>query len=256
MHGRVVHNWAVRRLRFVTAHRGNLASFQETPLFKSVAGQHDLYACLNNRDGLPLVYNRFLNEDIDSFTQVGEFKPTHAPDDIVVFLHDDVELIAANAEQELNKWADEGFAIMGLVGSRHITVKEPTLWNTMSPPGAPSGVSVFHNAVHPPSGAPYPDPDQPRPANFGPLGEVIILDGVFMAVVKDLVDKASWRFDEAYDFHLYDLASCLNAHKAGLRLRTVFVPIVHYSPGIGDLSDPVFRKNQQTFLDAYQNRGR
>jgi len=219
-----------------------------------VAGRHELYACLNNKDGLPHVYNRFLNEDFNSFTACGEFKQTHAPDDIIVCLHDDVEVVASNVDEELNRWAQEGFAILGVVGSRHVTVKEPALWHMMSPPGAPSGVSLFHNAVHPPDRPPYPDPDQPRPFNFGPLGEVIMLDGVFMAVVKDLVDKANWRFDEDYDFHLYDIASCLKANMAGLRLRTVFVPIVHYSPGIGDLADPVFQRNQRTFLANFQNR--
>lgn len=248
------YNRAVRKLRFVTAHRGGLSSFEKTPLYKSVLGRHDFYVCLNNSDGLPKVYNRFLDEDFATFTPCGEFQPTHAPDDIVVFVHDDVELLGLNAEHELNRFADDGFAIMGLVGSRHITVREPALWHTMSPEEAYSGVSVFHNTVHPPNRPPYPDPEQPRPVNFGPLSEVIILDGVFMAVVKDLADKVGWRFDEDYDFHHYDLASCLKANLAGLRLRTVFIPIVHYSPGIGDLSDPVFVKNQKTFIASFQNR--
>lgn len=217
-------------------------------------GRHDLYVCLNNTDGLPAVYNRFLNEDYASFTPCGGFEPSHETNDIVVFLHDDVELIGANAEHELNRFADEGFAIMGLVGARHITVKEPALWHFMSKPETQSGVSVFHNAVHPANRPPYPDPEQPRPSHFGPLSEVIVLDGVFMAVVKDLVDKANWRFDEDYDFHLYDMASCLRANLAGLRMRTVFIPVVHWSPGIGNVNDPVFVKNQKTFIDSFQHR--
>lgn len=82
----------------------------------------------------------------------------------------------------------------------------------------------------------------------------MILDGLFLAVALDRVLEAGWEFDEQYDFHHYDLASCLNAFELGLRLRTVFMPIVHWSVGNQDPADPVFVRNQKTFLKNFRHR--
>ena len=80
---------------------------------------------------------------------------------------------------------------------------------------------------------------------------MVVLDGLFLAVVSDVVRAAGWKFDEDYDFHHYDLASCLRAREMGLKLRTVMIPVVHWSIGLKDPNDPVFLRNQAVFLKNF-----
>lgn len=241
-----------RPVLFVSAHRGDEGSFRETPLFQSIGHLHPVYAALNNREGLPKVYNRFLKGEWDSFASLGPPFEKGLDGSIVVFLHDDLEMLGANIESELNRWADEGFALMGLAGAARIRTSSPAIWMEMADRTTLSGVSIYHNArMNPQTGQMQNFPEQPFIGAYGPLQEVVVLDGLFLAVVVSAVQNANWTFDEDFDFHHYDLAACLRAREAGLRLRTVFVPVVHWSPGIKNLNDPVFKRNEARFLSRY-----
>ena len=242
-----------RSIQFVSAHRGDEESFRNSPLFTSIRDRHPIYAKLNNSEGLPLVYNRFLRGETAAFTSFFERRPLDDPRGIVVFVHDDLEVLGANIEFELNRWAEDGFAIMGLAGARSLEVKAPAIWTEMATPGSASGISVYHNTrPDTKTGAYERWPDQPFIGAYGLLGEVAVLDGMFLAVVKDAASAAGWEFDEAYDFHHYDLASCLRARQAGLKLRTVFLPCVHWSGGLTNMADPIFIRNQKTFLKEFR----
>jgi hypothetical protein len=245
----------MRAIRYVTAHRGGEESFRCSPLYASLGEREPLCARLNNRQGLSQVYNLFLDGRYEEFATLGP-PARHSPEDIVVFVHDDVEVIGNNVAQELNRWADEGFAILGLAGASKFVIEPPTLWHLMAERGARNGMSVFHIAWNDPvTGELKWDGDQPRPTLFGPYGEVVILDGLFLGVVRDAVDRVGWRFDERFRFHHYDLASCLNAHALGLRMRTVFVPVIHRSVGLLNMEDPEFLKSQDVFLRTYASNG-
>lgn len=237
----------MRSLRFVTAHRGDEASFRNTPLYKSLAGRYDLYARLNNAEGLSKVYNRYLDEEFDAFEQY-LVDGGHQSDDIVVFLHDDLELIAHEPESELNRWVAEGFSLLGLAGSKNVLIKAPSFWGRMTPSGAHSGASIFHFPRQEP-GEP-PQRDLVYPTFFGVLGEVVLLDGLLIAAPLDVIRGAGWRWDEDFDFHHYDLASSIRAHEKGLRLRTVFVPVVHWSHGLRH-GNAQFFESEAKFLKKF-----
>src|SRR4051812_2607635 len=115
----------MRSVRFVTAHRGDRASFETTPIYTSLAGRYSLYAATDNTEGLSVVYNRFLNGEYSTFQAFGPEQGEHGRDDIVVFLHDDVEMLGGNVEVQLNRWCDRGFSIMGLAGASRLTVRKP-----------------------------------------------------------------------------------------------------------------------------------
>jgi hypothetical protein len=243
----------VRQVRFVTATREGLAAFKATSrLYQSLSGRADIYVCTENSEGLSKVYNRFLNREYDAFTLLGPGAPAHADDDIAAFVHDDVEVIGNNVESELNRWVDEGFSLLGLAGTASVEVKAPSMWHLMSPRASQSGVSVFHNAHKDASGNTVNIPGQPVASMFGPLREVVMLDGLFLAVALDRVDEVGWRFDEAFNFHHYDLASCIRARDLGLRLRTVFIPVVHWDTG--QITEDVFSASERVFLEKYGRR--
>lgn len=244
----------MRRVRFISAHRGDADSFQKTALFYSVAFRHDLYVRLNNRDGLPKVYNRFLNGDYGGFTYVGENPSPPAAEDILVFLHDDVQIMSTEVEAALNRGAARGWTIMGLAGAASAKIEAPTKWHKMAPMEHWRGGCVFHAQFLDKKGQPVMRPDSPKLSFPGPTGEVVVLDGLLLAVVADRAREAGWSFDERFDFHHYDAASCLGARQKGLKLGTIFLPVVHYSMGLKDPDDPAWHRNQKVFLKAFADQ--
>lgn len=129
----------VRKVRFVTAHRGGVDTFEKSPLYKSVGGKFDIYLRPENAEGLPAVYNRYLREDYDYFRKYLVSDEQHRRDDIIAFVHDDVELYSYRIAEELNCWIDAGFSILGPIGAAGLAVRAPAFWVQMAPRGAARG---------------------------------------------------------------------------------------------------------------------
>jgi hypothetical protein len=50
--------------------------------------------------------------------------------------------------------------------------------------------------------------------SFGPTpARVAILDGLFMSINTKRAKQVDWKFNENYNFHHYDIASCIDANK-------------------------------------------
>lgn len=87
---------------------------------------------------------------------------------------------------------------------------------------------------------------------FGPSpARVALLDGLLLAVNSKKVAAAGWKFNENYNFHLYDIASCIDANKKKLKCGVLPIHVIHQSPGLRDYNDPTFQKNQNQFLKEY-----
>lgn len=210
---------------------------EETPLFKSCNKilkhsnvSFDLVFKENNTDGLSKCYNEFLNNSKQKY-------------DIIVFIHDDVYLDDCFIFRKLLQ-LHKNYDIIGLAGGVNMQIKEPALWHIMCGgfgPNLRGVVSHFYN-----NAAIATTPFGPTPA------PVDVIDGLFMSVnTKALVNK-KWQFNENYNFHHYDISSCIDAKKAGLTIGVGPVWAIHQSPGLKSLSDSSFINSQNQFLKEYK----
>lgn len=206
----------MKRVYLVTATKAKTEEeFQKRPIYKSLKKLYDLYTrdqfdftvIKDNKEGLSTVYNRFLSE---------EYK-----DDIVLFVHDDVIINCMFLVEHLNK---SPFAVTGLAGTKRYNKNvEKCAWHLMSvhPSDLVGEVAHINNG------------DIFTTRFGGPIpSQCKLVDGVFIAVNVEEVLKTSARFQEAFNFHFYDIAFCLECEKANLSVGVMPIPIIHY--GLGD----------------------
>jgi len=140
--------------------------------------------------------------------------------DIVVFCHDDIELLNGDFVVRLRRRIAQ-FDIVGIAGttrlidSRWLTAGHPFMFGQMAHIQADGAISVDIYGA-------------PRPV----IGNIQAVDGVFMAVRRPVLQQV--RFDETTftSFHLYDLDFCLTAYDAGLRIGVANdIHLIHLSSG-------------------------
>ena len=188
------------------------------------------YFFANNTKGLSKRYNEFLDHHGEDY-------------DIVVFVHDDVYLDDGKIRQKLIA-AHEQYDIVGVAGGVNPTIQEPALWHLMC---GGFGPNLRGFAGH------YLPDRSIAITNFGPTpARVALADGVFLSVNTKKIKQANWRFNENYTFHHYDIASCLDANKAKLKIGVWPILLYHMSPGLRSLSNPVFLENQAKFIKEYR----
>jgi len=59
----------------------------------------------------------------------------------------------------------------------------------------------------------------------------VLLDGVLLTVCKRTFTQHNIRFDEQFKFHFYDMDICRQFERAGLRMGTYSVSVIHQSGG-------------------------
>lgn len=219
--------------RFVCATRGTQGEFLAvTALGRSLAlyaGQVNLQLRLfaANSAGLPVVYNQALRE------AAGD--PA-----ILLFAHDDISLpdfFWPSRITERLHHAD----VLGIAGCRRRVPNQPS-WSfedtrfVASAPEQRSGV-VGH-------GGPFPDC---RLSFYGaPNQEVKLLDGALLIARSETLQSKGIWFDEAFDFHFYDLDFCRQAERCGLTMATCDIAVVHQSTG--QLNSPRWREGYARYL--------
>ena len=154
-----------------------------------------------------------------------------APDDVLVFVHDDVNIDDWMLGQRLSE-ALRHFDVVGVAGNRRCQPRQVTWY--LQPP-AENETSLAWDTEYL-SGAINHDPGTPdaqaRLSNYGVTpSPVHLLDGVLMALRMDRVREAGVRFDPSLGFHFYDLDFCRSAQAAGLKLGTWPIAITHTSRG-------------------------
>ena len=180
----------------------------------------------SNKEGLSKLYNNVMKRDRGY--------------DCYVFVHDDVYIDDAFIFDKI----EEGFQlydIIGVAGASDPKIKAPALWHLMTERFNWSG-----SAGH------FVSKDRIAITSFGAMpAKVDILDGVLLAVNRMKYFKSGWQFNENYTFHHYDIASCLDAGKKKLTCGVLPIHIIHQSPGLRDIHDPVFTASQTQFLKEY-----
>lgn len=165
-----------------------------------------------NKRGLANCYNRAIAE-------IGSECP------IFVFAHDDLLLLDFHWPDSLRRALEE-FDIVGVAGNRRRVPNQPAWFLlddkfTWDSPENLSG-TVAHGNTFPPSDI----------SVYGPSAqEVVLLDGLFLAVKSETLAEKDLSFDESFDFHFYDMDFCREAELRGLRMGTWPISIVHASGG-------------------------
>lgn len=187
----------------------------------------------NNTDGLPSVYNKYINQK------------TLKKHDIVLFVHDDVYIDDLKLRGKLYANLNSNYDIVGLAGCVKPRIKKPVLWHQMADRQHHRGY-VMHDvrvgddeyAVH--------------CSSFGHTpSRVAIIDGLFIAINLKQILKSEWKFNEAYEFHHYDIASCIDANRKQLRIGVAPINVIHSSTGLQSLDDISWNKSQDMFIKQY-----
>ena len=85
---------------------------------------------------------------------------------------------------------------------------------------------------------------------YGPVSaDCDLLDGLFLAARIESLRLCGVRFDEQFDFHLYDLDFCRQAKRAGLRLWTWPILVTHASGGA--FCTPEWKAGARRYLDKW-----
>jgi GT2 family glycosyltransferase len=182
---------------------------------------------LNNKDGLPKVYNKFISE--------------YYRGKKVVFVHDDVLIDDLFLEEKLDL-AFEKYDIVGLAGAKSCDVSsEVSAWHLMSKKEDYVG-EVAHS-----------DGKKCWTTVFGPTdSRALTLDGLFIAIdVSKVLDaKNELFFDERFDFHHYDITFCLRANDAKLKMGVTPIKVTHF--GLGDsMNTPEWHQSANKFKQIY-----
>ena len=190
----------------------------------------------NNSIGLSQLYNDYLR----LYTS-----PQNATD-IIVFMHDDLEIHDAYFVEKLVK-AHQSYDIVGLAGatSQDYSGNTPAWHLCLKQPRDGRGF-VSHY---------IPNPGYYNSAFFGPTpAQVLLIDGLFMSFnlqkLDKLFDEGRELFDPEFSFHFYDMAMCVNAHGYGISVGVW--PIFAIHSGLGDFNaDPLWHKLAVKFKEKY-----
>jgi len=221
-------------VRIVCATRETPDGFQtRTALGRSLklySPLYDLRLFPQNRLGLPQVYNMAIRESAAS--------PA-----ILVFVHDDLHLLDFYWPTRIINGLAK-FDIVGLAGNRRRLPRQPA-WRFIDDRFSRddrenlSGV-VAHGKSWP---ADYIS------AYGAPGHEVKLLDGVMLAARSETLIGKKVYFDEAFDFHFYDLDFCRTAEQRGLTMGTWGISAMHESDGV--FGTPEWRQGLERYLSKW-----
>jgi hypothetical protein len=148
--------------------------------------------------------------------------------DLVIFCHDDIEILTNPKDFNLfieKNLEDSNSGFVGVAGTRLLR-NSCVWWETTEFPtehmNSLAG-SVYHGDKKKEIYQTY----------FGPLGNVSVMDGVFLAAkgrtINTIQLKKPKTFSGNWDF--YDIFYTAQAHLKGLRNRVIPLDIIHYSKG-------------------------
>jgi hypothetical protein len=180
----------------------------------------------NNVHSLPSVYNTAINIALEKNM------------DYLVLCHDDV-IINSSLALELPA-AFKRFDVVGVAGTSQAHIQKPVLWHLMSEP------QCLHGAVA------HGTENQKFMTSFGVYPHrVVMLDGVFLAIKREVFENV--RFDEnnPAKFHFYDLIYTLTCHQKGYKVGVGDIMITHASPGLREFTDE-FKRGEDYFINTFK----
>lgn len=157
--------------------------------------------------------------------------------EICVFCHADVTLWAGRQlwDDMLRETQKAGVGFVGVAGASMLG-GEAIWWQ--GPDGTLRG-SVAHRKG-----------SMTYTTSFGPYGDALVLDGVFLAVRAEVLRKLG-PWSEDYGWHFYDLDMTLRAHLAGYTNVVVPLPLLHAS--VGEIK-PAWNRSRALFLERHGDK--
>ena len=160
--------------------------------------------------------------------------------DIVIFCHDDIKILSSkqNFIAALAKCVDPTTGIVGPAGTT-LLGEDAVWWDQQRWMNGHHRGAVKHTS----------DTDVNH-THYGPFGQVVALDGLFLAARKEVWNKVNLEkptyFSGKWDF--YDIHYTTRSHLLGYKNYAVPVDMIHYSNGelVGRDS---WHKNRQAFID-------
>jgi glycosyltransferase involved in cell wall biosynthesis len=179
-----------------------------------------LFLNINETIGVPyqLVFIDNSKNEFDIFKAYnkGILESQH---DIICFMHDDIQLNTPNwGFLAVEKFNDPAIGAIGLAGTAYASWMPGTWWSV-----GETAQNILH--VNETSQLRYNSKNEIT-------APVVLLDGVWMCVRKNLFEKI--QFDDASfkGFHMYDMDISLQIYKQNYKLLTVFdIDIIHQSTG-------------------------
>ena len=198
----------------ITATRLSKAEFARGPLGLSLQRMSfdptlQLALIEGNEEGLPKVFNRFIDEALREH--------------VLVFLHDDLWIDDVFFSDRIRA-ALETFDVVGLAGNRRLLPGVPA-WHVKNNEMEWDSEYLSGVVCHGPQPFGAPSVYGPTPA------AVQLLDGVLIAARAATLLDAGLRFDERFDFHFYDMDFSRQANAANLKVGTWPMAVTHVSGG-------------------------
>lgn len=195
----------------------------------------ELVCFVNNTDGLSKCYNDAINQ----------LKNT---DKILVFVHDDVALLDYYWPLRTIE-ALKNYDIAGVAGNIRHKINYPSWAHSHVENGSLvweddkylSG-SMLHDSVWPPKII----------SIYGDLNkEVVILDGVYLAMSTRILSDKNLGFDERFKFHFYDADFCKSAVNKECKLGTFPLALLH--AGKGNMNAPEYIDGYKEFYRKWND---
>ena len=165
-------------------------------------------------------------------------------DDIICFIHEDVKILDQYFEEKLNYIFKEkpNVGLCGVIGTNEllengswwINSKEKKFGHIIQE----NGKKIYHFLEK----------------NVGYFEDMVIVDGLFLAIRGELINKGL-RFNESFkSFHLYDLTICFQVLEMGYKIACVDILLQHKSPGLGFLTKE-WVDMKDKFISSVKNKG-
>ncbi len=195
-------------ISFVCSSREPQESFKDHVIKMCGLGKSDtefLFYKNNGEFSLSNIYNKGIRD---------------AKNDIIVFLHDDMEIESSNFGKKILKHFEKNpeYGILGVAGTRNLVSGQ--WWENKN--------SMMGIVNHKSGGKKWTSKYSANQEDE--IADAIVLDGVFFIVNKL---KIKSNFDESFNgFHFYDIAFCFKNYIEGVKLGVITnIRIIHFSIG-------------------------
>lgn len=203
---------------------------EDTLLYNHNKHDYDIFFKENNIDPLAKVYNKAIDFAIQENI------------DTLVLMHDDI-IIESDLTKKLPELLQQ-FDVIGVAGTTECKLEQPVLWHLLG--GGLDGGKLHGAVAHIYGNEKY------MTAFGGYPHRTVLIDGVFIAIKREVFTSVRFDEDNPAGFHFYDLSYSLEAHKQKFKVGVGDIIITHASPGLREFTDE-FNKGQEYFLNKWKN---